>query len=186
MRHNHKNEKERENTTMKKLFLFAVMGTFLITSAVRADSKTATVGVEVGAEAAFTAATNATLTTAGNFAAYSGSSTFTYQVRTSASGAGSVTVKVTTDFSPGSGPSVGTPPTAGDVLSYISTTGGVGTGASSTTASTSADTTVLTFGSGISSSATGDLGNMAWTLTDDPKYATGSYTATITYTISAT
>lgn len=186
MRHNHKDKKEKENTTMKKLFLFAVMGAFLITNAVRADTTTATVGVTVGPEAAFTAATNATLTTAGKFAAYSASGTFTYQVRTTAStGSGSVTVKVTSDFSPTGGPSVATPPTSGDALSYTSSTGGVGTGVSSTNASTSAATNVLTFGAGASSSATGDTGTVSWTLTDDPKYATGSYTATVTYTISA-
>jgi hypothetical protein len=44
---------------------------------------------------------------------------------------------------------------------------------------------VVTFGAAARSSAAGDTGSVSWSLTNDPKYATGTYTATVTFTISA-
>jgi hypothetical protein len=118
----------------------------------------------------------------------------TYYVRTTqTTGAGSITAKVTTDFSPIGGPSVATPPTAGDALAYTSSgtaPGNGGTGAvmafAGISASTSAQTNVATFAANNRSLITGNSESVAWTLTNDPKYQTGAYTATVTFTISAT
>jgi hypothetical protein len=46
---------------------------------------------------------------------------------------------------------------------------------------------VITFGAGAHTVTFpgGDTATNAWTLTNDPKYYTGSYSATVTYTISA-
>jgi hypothetical protein len=45
---------------------------------------------------------------------------------------------------------------------------------------------VATFGAGASSANAGTAASTAWSLTNDPLYHTGSYSATATYTISAT
>jgi hypothetical protein len=45
---------------------------------------------------------------------------------------------------------------------------------------------VSTFGAGASSSNAGNSASTVWSLTNDPVYHTGAYSATVTYTISAT
>jgi hypothetical protein len=45
---------------------------------------------------------------------------------------------------------------------------------------------VGTFGAAAHSAVAGNSGSVAWTLTDDPAYGTGTYAATVTFTISAT
>jgi hypothetical protein len=141
------------------------------------------------AEAALTVSSPTPLTAAGTvFNNYTGSTTLTYFIRTTLStGSGSITLKVTTDFSPANGPSVTTPPTAGDALKY--TCGGAAPATPCTgsqTASTSASTPVVTFGADAHTTTTsGSTATTAWTLTNDPVYKTGSYSATVTFTISA-
>jgi hypothetical protein len=153
-----------------------------------ASTGTGNVSVNIGAEAAIRIDTpNLTLTSSGtNFSDYTGTTGFTYMIRTSAgSGTGSITLKVTTDFSGTGGPSVATPPTAGDTLSYTCTVASPGTASSGSAASTTGNTGVGTFGAGASSSKTGNTGSVSWNLTNDPAYKTGSYTAVVTYTIQA-
>jgi hypothetical protein len=94
---------------------------------------------------------------------------------------------VTSDFSPVSGPSVLTPPTAGDALTYTCTLAAPGTACpASPTSSTTVATAVGTFGTDAKSTSAGNTGTINWSLTNDPLYATGSYSATVTFTISAT
>lgn len=156
---------------------------------------TTTLNVTVGAEAGLTVAATSTLASVGtNFTSFTGSTALTYYIRTSQStGSGSITAKVTADFTPAGGPSVATPPTAGDALTYTSSgtaPGNNGTGAvmafTNVTASTSAQTNVATFGADNRSLFAGNSETVAWTLTNDPKYKTGAYSATVTFTISAT
>jgi hypothetical protein len=152
---------------------------------------TTTVSVTVGAEAALNVTTSSTsLTSTGtNFTNYTGSTSLTYYVRTTQSGgSGSLTLKVTSDFTPTGGPSVGSPLSTGDKLAYTCTVSGAGTACSgSVTSSTSSSTSVITFGAGAHTVTFpgGDTATTGWTLTNDPKYPTGSYSATVTYTISA-
>lgn len=117
-----------------------------------------------------------------------------YRARTTqTSGSGTITLKVTSDFSPINGPSVGTPPSAGDALKYTCSGATLGTNCSgSVTASTAAATSVLTIpassctgGGAPCSTADPNTINVIFTLTNDPKYKTGNYTATVTWTISA-
>ena len=151
---------------------------------------TTTLQVTVATEAAIridTALTN--LVSAGSFANYIGSTNYTYKIRTSAvGGTGAVTVQITTDFAPAGGPSVAAPPSAGDTLDYTCTAVAPATGCAGTqTASTAAATSVATFGANARSLAAGTGGNAVnWALTNDPQYATGTYQATATFTISAT
>jgi hypothetical protein len=48
-----------------------------------------------------------------------------------------------------------------------------------------AETNVATFGSNARSAQAGDGGSVTWTLTNDPQYRVNNYSATATFTISA-
>lgn len=178
---------------MRKLLLYALLGVLLLAPAARAQfagTGTTTVSVTVAAEAAIQIDTPATtLTTAGTvFNPYTGTTNFTYKIRTTkVGGSGTVTLQVTSDFAPAGGPSVGTPPSAGDTLAYTCTVVAPGTAcAGSQTSSTTAATSVATFGANAKSAKAGNSGNsVSWSLTNDPLYETGSYSATVTFTISA-
>jgi hypothetical protein len=151
---------------------------------------TTTLQVVVATEAAIqvdTATTN--LTSAGSFADFTGSTDYTYKIRTSqVGGTGAITVQITSDFAPAGGPSVAAPPSPGDSLDFTCTAVAPATGCAGTqAASTVAATNVATFGADARSALAGNGGNSVdWTLTNDPQYATGTYNATATFTISAT
>ena len=170
------------------LLLLLCVGTFA--HAQFAGTGTSTLSIVVGPEAALSIVTGTTTlgTTGNSFAnSFTGTTNFNYKVRTSpATGNGTITVKVTSDFGGVNGPSVANPPTAGDALTYTCAVTGVGSAcASATTASTTAATNVVTFGAGARSSSAGDSGSVSWDLTNDPRYAVGTYTATVLFTISA-
>jgi len=152
---------------------------------------TTSLSVVVGPEAALTVTTGTTnlstaSTTFGN--PYTGTTSLTYQVRTTKStGSGSITLKITTDFSGTGGPSVGTPPSTGDALTYTCTVSTPGTACTgSQTASLTTATAFATFVAGANSTKAGNSASASWSLTDDPVYATGTYTATATFTIAST
>ena len=154
-------------------------------------SPTGTLSLNVAAEAGLVVNTaTTTLTESGsgiNFQPYTGTTSLTYYIRTSSSGTGTIGLRVSTDFAGSGGPSVGTPPTSGDAQTYVSTVSSPGTAAAAQTASTSSTLTpVATFGNNAHSTYAGNSASVAWSLTNDPVYAVGAYTATITYTISAT
>jgi len=182
----------------KKLRSLTILVTALLFTAplLRAQTSTGTttLSVTVAAEAALTINTGTTnLTSTGtNFSTYTGTTNLTYFLRTKQStGTGSIVLQVTGDFSPAGGPSVGTPPTAGDKLNYscsVNSPGNNGAAtncANPTTAATSGQTSVATFGADNRSAIGGNTGTVTWSLTNDPKYQTGSYSATVTFTISA-
>jgi hypothetical protein len=178
---------------MKRQYILALAAALLTAPASFAQfaaTGTTTISVTVSAEASLQVTTSTTtLAAIGTiFNPYTGTTNLLYKIRTTqATGTGSITLKVTSDFSPANGPSVATPPTAGDALAYTCTVAAPGTGCSgSITSSTSASTSVATFGAGASSANAGTAASTAWSLTNDPLYKTGSYSATVTYTISAT
>jgi hypothetical protein len=152
---------------------------------------TTTLSVAVGPEAALTVntgTTNLTSTSTSFGNPFTGTTSLTYFIRTTKStGTGALTTKVTTDFGPAGGPSVATPPTAGDALQYTCTVSSPGTACTgSQTASTTAQVAFGSWGTGTNSAKAGNSASAAWSLTDDPAYTTGTYTATVTFTISAT
>lgn len=174
----------------KRIALLVFVGTIMAISAQAqfAGSGTTTVSVAVAAEAAIQINTaTTTLTNVGTiFNNYTGTTSFSYKMRTTkVGGSGTITLQVTSDFSPANGPSVATPPTAGDALAYTCTVASGTACAGSINSSTGAATSVATFGTNAHSAAAGDAGSVAWTLTDDPTYQTGSYSATVTFTVSA-
>ena len=177
---------------MKKTLLAAVALMLMASFAhaqVGTTQVTNTVSVNVAAEAALTIGSGATsLTSIGtNFANYTGSTPFTYFIRTGqSSGTGTINLQVTTDFSPTGGPSVATPPTSGDALTYTCTVSSPGTACSgSQTSSSSVTSPVASFGANAHSTKAGNSASVAWILTNDPLYQTGSYSAVVTFTISA-
>lgn len=162
----------------------------LLVSAGLAQAQTTNLTVAIGPEAALsvTAATTPLATTSTTFGnPFTGTTTLSYLIRTSkSSGTGTITVLISSDFGGTGGPSVGTPPTAGDALAYTCAVSAPGTPCSGAqTASTKAATAVGTFGAGASSGKGGNAASLGWSLTDDPAYATGTYAATATFTISA-
>jgi len=178
---------------MKKKLLLTALGLLLMASLAHAQlggtTGTTSMSVSVGAEAGLTVNTATTTfsSTGTNFSSYTGSTSLTYFIRTTpTSGSGSIVLKVTTDFAPTGGPSVGTPPTAGDALTYNCTVSSPGTACSGPlTASTSSTTGVGTFGADGHSTYAGNSASVAWTLTNDPVYKVGTYSATVTFTIAA-
>lgn len=156
----------------------------------QATTGTTTLSVTVGAEAALSVGNSTPLGTTGTtFSSFTGTTSLTYFVRTIT--AGSVTLEVSSDFSPSGGPSVAIPPTTGDKLSYVCAvnTPGVHGSATNCPANTQALTTgatnVGTFGADARSASAGNTGTVSWTLTNDPAYRAGNYSATVTFTISA-
>ena len=155
----------------------------------KADGTT-TLSVSVAAEASISIDTGTTTLSSatGLFADYAGTTNFTYKIRTKqGDGTGTVDVQITSDFGGVGGPSVAHPPSAGDALTYgctVASPAAACTG--SVTALTSGTTSVATFGADARSAKAGNTGSVLWNLTNDPVYKTGTYTATATFTISAT
>lgn len=123
------------------------------------------------------------------FSPFSASLPVSYRARSTSAGGGAITMKVTSDFSPSGGPSAGAA-----ALTYTCGSATLGTPCSGTqTASTTLQTPVLTLpasactgGGGACSAQDPNIVNLSFSLTDDPGYATGSYSAKLTFTISAT
>jgi hypothetical protein len=149
---------------------------------------TTTLNLTVGSEAAIVVGTTTGFSTSTTFAPYTTSTPFTYYIRTGkTAGTGSITVQFDSDWSGSGGPSISAPPSGGDALSYVNTVQSPGT-ASSTGSIASVGTAynVASFGANATSAISGNAANsVAWSLTNDPKYAQGSYSITATFTISA-
>ena len=178
---------------MKKMFALAAIGMLCLSPMAFAQygtTGTTNLQLTVGAEAALNVTTAATplTTSTSNFSnPFSGTTNFNYKIRTTkVGGTGNVTAQVTSDFTAATnGPSVAAPPTAGDALTYTCTVAAPGTACSgSQTASTASSTPIASFGA--DAHAVGNSGSVDWSLTNDPVYPTGSYSATVTFTISAT
>ena len=116
-------------------------------------------------------------TSGGKFGAYSGTTNFSFKIRTTEStGSGHITVQVT-DFATG-GPAIA------DLT--FNCTSASGTGCTASTAASSASAvTVVTFGAGAHSADAGDAGSVAWNLVNRTDVKTGNYTSTATFNISA-
>jgi hypothetical protein len=166
----------------KLIFALAIAALAIAPMAIGADTaaKDSTLGVTVAAEASFTAVDAATTLTKSDtlFAAYTGTTNFTYKIRTTLSGGtGTITVMVTT-FGTG-GPAVAD-------LSFVNTAPTSGTPVTaSAVASTTVAGAVVGFGADAHSADTGDSGTTVWTLADRTGIKTGAYSSTATFTIAA-
>jgi hypothetical protein len=154
-------------------------------------SGSTSVSVTVGPEAAIRidSATSALTTSGVVFGSdFTGNTAFTYKIRTrQGDGSGTVQLQVMSDFSPAGGPSVASPIDPEDSLSYTCNVSQPASGCSGKqTASTTIATPVAAFGANAKSTKAGNAGSVAWTLANDPQYATGTFTALVTLTISTT
>jgi hypothetical protein len=134
------------------------------------------------------------LTKTGTFNGFTGTITLSYRARTrQGTGQGTITVKATSDFAPTGGPSIASPPSAADKFTYTCSGATLGVACSGTqTVSTTTSTNVVSLGASACtgggapcSTANPNSANVTFILPDDPKYKTGSYSATLTWTISA-
>jgi hypothetical protein len=129
-----------------------------------------------------------------NFNSFMGTITLSYRARTrQGTGQGIITVKANSDFAPIGGPSIANPPSAADKFTYTCSGATLGVSCSGIqTVSTTTSTNVVSLGASACtgggapcSTANPNSANVTFILPDDPKYKTGSYSATLTWTISA-
>lgn len=130
-----------------------------------------------------------TLTATGTtFQSYSGGVTVTFRVRTTPAGSGSITMQATGDFSPAGGPRI-----ASGNLTYTCGTATLGSACTGTqTASTTSQTSVTTFpgsactgGGGSCSGSDPNTVQVNLFLVNSPIFQTGTYSASLTFSISA-
>ena len=170
-----------------RLFL---LGSLLLPPGVVADTVTVsnTLQANVQANGSLSVPGATTLAHSGTlFTPFFGSTTLQYRARTSAAGGGAVTLRVIQDFQTG-GPSA----SAGD-LSYTCGSADLGSGCSQTTASTTSDTPVVTLPSSACTGGGAPCSAMdpnsivvTFTLQDNPAVKTGTFSASVQFTISAT
>lgn len=157
---------------------------------------TQTLQANISPEGAFsTSSYNFSLAKTGTiFTGFSGVVTVLYRARTGSSvSTAGITLKASADFAPAGGPSISTPPSTGDTFSYTCSTPTLGIGCSGTQAvSTTSARPVVTFPASACTGAGAPCNNadpnsvtLNFSLTDDPKYKTGSYTTTLQFTISS-
>jgi hypothetical protein len=165
---------------------WAALGFFLLCAAgtlraqvVRTGSTTVT--ANVAADASITVSTPTVLSAGAAFGAFTGSTTVTFSIRTTkVGGSGSITLQAA-EFTTAGGPLV----SAGNLTYSCSGTPSVGTKcAGPITASTSAPTAVLS-SVGADAKANAQVINVDWSLANSPAFSTGSYSSTVTFTLSS-
>ncbi len=140
-----------------------------------------TVTATVAADASITVSTPTVLTAGAAFGAFTGSTTVTFSIRTTkVGGSGSITLQAA-EFSTAGGPLV----SAGNLTYSCSGAPSVGAKcAGPITASTSSPTSVLS-AVGADAKASAQVINVDWTLANSPAFSTGSYSSTVTFTLSS-
>lgn len=177
----------------KRILRPAVMGFLLAAGSIGAAASTGTATQTLTATlnpvGALTTPGTASLTKSLNaFQPFSATVPVSYQIRTTPGGSGTITVQVTNDFTPSGGPAA-----SSGALTYVCSGATLGTAcAGMQTASTTSQTPVLsvptaacTGGGGACSAQNPNTMNVTFTLTDSPVYSTGTYSANVTFTISA-
>ncbi len=174
-------------TSVGRLFRIATLcfGATLLT-ALESLGVTATgttvVTANISADASITVSSPTNLSTGGAFASFTGSTTVTFSIRTTKVGGSGSIVLQAAEFSPAGGPTVA----AGNLTYSCSGSPSVGSPCAGTiTASTSSTTSVVS-GIGTDAKANGTGVTVNWTLANSPLFSTGSYSATITFTLSST
>ena len=147
------------------------------------STATTTLSVTVASAATISLGSSSTaLTASTTWGDYTGTTSGAVRMRTSKTGgSGSVTVEITSAFASG-GPGV-------DDLTYtcsVDEDSEATACSGSVTASDSSGTTVLSMGADGHSADTGDTFSVEWSLKNLPSYTPGSYSATATFTVSAT
>ena len=170
-------------------FLLTVLSVFLAMNC-RADTLTAvqTISVQLMPNGKLSVPASITLSSAGaSFGDFAGSETIQYRARTSTSGGGTITAQASSEFTPAGGPAISN----GD-LKYTCGAPTLGTGCTGVqTVRTTSQTPVVqlpapscTGGGGQCSSADPNTVQLQFQLGNDPKFPTGTYTTTLTLTIT--
>lgn len=170
---------------LKKLALLAL----LLTTVPGAWAQTQTLTVVLSPAASITTPATISLTKVGStFGSFTTPATsIQFDIRnTQASGGGSITLKAA-EFTPTTGPKI-----ASGNLTYVCNAASLGTPCSGTqTLSTTTATPVVTFpassctGAGCTGTSPQSV-QVLFTLTDSSQYKTATYSATLTFTVSAT
>ena len=144
---------------------------------------TTTLSVTVATAATISIDNSSTaLTSSTTWGDYTGTTTGSVQMRTSKTGgSGSVTVQITSAFASG-GPSVSDLTYTCTVAENSDATACSG----SVSASATSGTSVLSMGADGHTADSGDSFSVEWTLDNLPSYTPGTYSATATFTVSAT
>ena len=152
---------------------------------------TQTINAQLNPLGKISAPASLTLSSTGTvFNPYTGTATLLYRARTTPAGTGgTITVQATGEFSPSGGPTV-----SSGGLTYTCSAATLGTPCTGTktlslTTATSVatiPTSACTGGGGACSTADPNSVKVNFSLTNSPQYQTGSYSATVTFTISAT
>lgn len=167
-----------------------VMGFSAFCGMTNAQTATQTARIQLNPAASIVVPSSVTLANSGTaFSNYQGTLNLGFLIRTTPTGTGSLTLQAT-EFSPTSGPTV----SSGDLV-YTCGASSIGAACSSsspTTVSTSTATSVVSsFGSsrctgnGCSGSNPQSV-QVNFTVINSPQHSTGTYTSTLTFTISAT
>ncbi len=181
----------RNGTAVTRFLRAAIVLTFAPAFLLGATGTTTqTLSAQINAIGKLSVPASLTVTHAGTtFASFTGNLTVSYKARTtSATGSGSLTLQATADFSPAGGPSI-----AGGQLTYTCSSATLGSACSGTqTASTSSQTSVVTMGASLCTGGGGSCSAVnpntvlsTFTLADNPAFKTGTYSATLTFTVSA-
>lgn len=150
------------------------------------QTTTQTLSANISAAGKLSLPVNVTLTTSTTrFGDFSGGVSVSYWARTSAGGAGSVTVQGGSEFTPATGP-------AATQVTYTCTGATLGTGCSGTqTVQTATQTSVVTIpgsvctgGGGSCSSTVPNTVQMQFNLANKPSFKTGAYSMQLTFTVS--
>jgi hypothetical protein len=178
---------QRHRRSWRAILVFALLPSF---AAAATGTATQTLSAQVNAIGKLSVPAASTVTSAGTtFAGYTGSLTVSYKARTTAAtGSGSLTVKASADFSPAGGPSI-----ASGQLTYTCSAATLGAACAGTqTASTASQTNIATIGSDACTGGGGSCSTVnpntvqaSLSLSNNPTYKTGTYSATLTFTISA-
>jgi hypothetical protein len=178
---------QRHRRSLRAVLVFALLPIF---AAAATGTATQTLSAQVNAIGKLSVPAASTVTSAGTtFAGYTGSLTVSYKARTTAAtGSGSLTVTASADFSPAGGPSI-----ASGQLTYTCSAATLGAACVGTqTASTASQTNIATIGSSACTGGGGSCSTVnpntvlaSLSLSNNPTYKTGTYSATLIFTISA-
>lgn len=136
----------------------------------------------VAADASITVSSPTTLTQGGGaFATFTGSTTVTFSIRTTKVGGSGSIVLQAAEFAPAGGPTVA----AGNLTYTCSGTPAVGTACAGPITASTGFTTAVVSAIGADAKANGTGVTVNWTLANSPLFSTGSYSSTVTFTLSS-
>lgn len=175
---------------LRRFAVSIAVSLFGLLCSLHAQTATQTASIQLSPAAMIIVPATVTLVGGGPaFSAFHGSLNLNFMVRTSPVGSGSLTVQAT-QFAPTGGPVI-----AGSNLTYTCSAATVGSACSSSTPTSLTTTTATSVVNAIGASTCTGSGcagsdpqsvHIDFSLINSPQFSTGTYTSTLTFTISAT